>query len=173
LRYRRGNPHAVRQLAFVVGPLLVALIWLHGVVFHIPNNYALLPRVGFFRFSFWAPDQWAHWQLVLALMLLPLVYLACCVPLWRRLASASRKHDLDTLAERPERDLALLIGFVFEIVTGIWLHAVPERLLTAARPYAYAADELRVASVVLALAAIPALVAALLLRSEFQRLGRQ
>lgn len=39
-----------------LGPLLIPLFWIHGVLFDPPNNWATLKKFGFFKFWFRQPE---------------------------------------------------------------------------------------------------------------------
>jgi|SRR6188768_1064317 len=176
-RYRASDPDALRKLAFVVGPCLVALTWIHGVFVHLPHNFAVLARLGFFSFSFRTfnigYDQ-TPWSLLIGLTLVPIVYLLVRVaPFWRRF---QRRSTLDLLAARGG-EIRLVLGFVAQVAAGLWLRNVPDGLVDATGgSYVSSASALRDAladaSIVFGLAVVPAAIAAVLLRPEVSRLKR-
>ncbi|MEO7033886.1 MAG: hypothetical protein ABI548_08390 [Polyangiaceae bacterium] len=178
-RYRASDPDALRKLAFVVGPCLVALSWVHGVFVHLPNNFGALPERGFFSFSFQSLNVGNYqtpWSLLIGLTLLPVVFLLVRVaPFWRRF---QRRSALELVAARGG-EVRLVLGFVAQVAAGMWLRNVPDCLVEGTGlhgSYGSSASDLREAlaeaSIVFALAVVPAAIAAVLLWPELSRLKR-
>ena len=49
---KKNVDHAASRVNRFLGPLLIPLFWIHGILFDPPNNWATLKNYGFFKFWF-------------------------------------------------------------------------------------------------------------------------
>ncbi|WP_372365737.1 hypothetical protein [Candidatus Uabimicrobium sp. HlEnr_7] len=64
------NP--IAKLNCIFFPLLVPIMWLHAVFFHVPNNWAVMKKYGFFGFWF-RPNRDFDFDLVHLKLLIPII----------------------------------------------------------------------------------------------------
>ena len=87
------------KICVILGPLLIPLFWLHGVLFDVPNNYATASKHGFLKFWLTPSDELPeHLKFVLGLGIPAVFLLVLCLIALPRLTKRDAKATQAALA---------------------------------------------------------------------------
>lgn len=113
------NPSS--KINHFLGPLLIPLFWIHGVLFNPPNNWATLKKYGFFKFWFRPPEFYSSLTkpaLIVILMALGLIGLGLLIFIHFK---RNKKPHIPSRYPYP--------AFLFWYLTAASLHHIPDKAI--------------------------------------------
>lgn len=124
---------ALAWLSRMGGPLLVGLVWLHGVFFAAPNNLATMARYGFWKFWFMPHSAYRlaeHLALVLMAILPGLLVITYAL-------IRNRKSIIDVSTSNEN----LAGSYLCFLVAALSLRPIPDTIMDVAMRRPHLADD--------------------------------